>query len=356
MLKDNENVSLPIMLTDAPESTSGPQPFAPDQMVACEECLRTNPPTRVNCIYCGTVLPLNETTASLQKPTLRRLEKWELGYNNILVLSSANAPATPAESALAEAADLLKLAPDDLVRIISRGLPLPLARAATLDEASLVERRLAGLGIQTRIVADVDLGVNETGPVRIRAMEFDETGFRAYQAPESLPVEVRWTELGLVVVGRLITTRVEMKEQQAAHAENRILDSSEFFSDEVVFEFYAANQPSPFRVAATSFDFSSLGQRKRLVSGENMTTLLEIFREHAAHVEVDDSYTSLRKVLEPVWPTEQQNESSGWRRERPGKYSIGSIIEKNNETQFMRYSLLRHYAHQEKRASPNENS
>jgi hypothetical protein len=109
-------------------------------------------------------------------------------------------------------------------------------------------------------------------------------------------------------------------------------------------------------VAANSFDFSALGPRKRLVSGENMTTLLEIFREHAAHVEVDDSYTSLRKALEPVWPTEQQNESRGWRRERPGKYSIGSIIEKNNETQFMRYSLLRHYLHLEKRASPNENT
>ena len=74
-----------------------------------------------------------------------------------------------------------------------------------------------------------------------------------------------------------------------------------------------------------------------------MSTLLEIFRERSPQAVVDESYKSLRKVLEPVWSTEQQNESGGWRRERPGKYSIGSVNEKNNETQFMRYSLLRRY-------------
>ena len=31
------------------------------------ECLRTNPPTRVNCIYCGALLPLNETYSQLTK-------------------------------------------------------------------------------------------------------------------------------------------------------------------------------------------------------------------------------------------------------------------------------------------------
>jgi hypothetical protein len=348
LLKDNENVPLSILPSDGSDSTSGPQPFARDQMVACEQCLRTNPPTRVNCIYCGTVLPFNETTVKLQKPTLRRLEKWELGYNNLLI-PTADPVADPAESDLAEAANVLKLSPSDVVNIISRGLSLPLARAATLDEASLVQRRLRDLGIETRIVADVDLGVKETGPIRIRAIEIDETGFRIIQTSES-SLKIGWTDLILIVVGRLISTRVELKEQKTARAENLILDSSEFFSDEPVLEFYAQTQPGAFRISATSFDFSCLGPRKVLVSGENMTTLLETFRERSQRAVVDDSYGSLRKLLEPVWPTEQQNESSGWRRERPGKYSIGSMNEKNNETQFMRYSLLRRYLLLETRA------
>ena len=346
MLKDNENVPLSILSPDSPDSTSGPQPFAREEMVACEQCLRTNPPTRVNCIYCGTALPLNEGTVNLQKPTLRRLEKWELGFNNILIPPVD--PLTVAkESDLAEAASILKLPPSDLDRILSKGLSMPLARAATLDEATLVQRRLRDLQIETRIVADVDLGVSETGPIKVRSVKLDENGFCILQAPDSPPMQIAWSELTLIVVGRLISNRVELKEQKTGRAENRILDSSEFFSDEAVLEFYTANQPGAFRIAANSFDFSCLGSRKSLVSGENMTTLLEIFRERSPRAIVDESYGSLRKVLEPVWPAEQQNESGGWRRERPGKYSIGSVNEKNNETQFMRYSLLRRFLHSE---------
>jgi hypothetical protein len=179
--------------------------------------------------------------------------------------------------------------------------------------------------------------------MRVRAIEFDEAGFRVIQTSESPSARLAWSDLILIVVGRLISARVELKEQQTARAENRILDSSEFFSDEAVMEFYAQNQPGAFRVTANSFNFSCLGTKKGFLAGENMATLLEMFRERSPLALVDESYKSLRKVLEPVWSTEQQNESGGWRRERPGKYSIGSVNEKNNEMQFMRYSLLRRY-------------
>jgi hypothetical protein len=344
--KDNENVPLPMLTSDVPDSTPGLQPFAREQMVACEQCLRINPPTRVNCMYCGALLPLNETTTNLQKPTLRRLEKWELGYNNLLVPHAVEL----AESGLAEAANVLKLSPADLTAIISSDVPLPLARTATLEEASLVQRRLRVFGIETRIIADAELGVNEAGPMRVRSIEFDEAGFRVVQTSESPSFRIAWPELILIVVGRLFSTRVELKEEKSARAENRILDSSEFFSDERVMEFYARNQPGAFRIAENGFDFSCLGSLKRLVAGENMSTLLETFRERSPLAVVDESYKSLRKLLEPVWSTEQQNESGGWRRERPGKYSIGSVNEKNNETQFMRYSLLRRYLLLEARA------
>lgn len=348
MLKDNENVPFPIT-SDGPDSTPGLEPFARDQMVACHECLRTNPPTRVNCLYCGALLPLNEATTNLQKPTLRRLEKWELGYNNLLV-PPAEPVTNPAESELSEAATVLKLSPSVLSGIISSGVPLPLARTATLEEASLVQGRLRDFGITTRIIADAELGVNEAGPMRVRAMELDEGAVRLIKTSESPSVRIAWPELILVVVGRLFSTRVELKEEKSSRAENRILDSSEFFSDEAVMEFYAQSHTGASRIAANGFDFSCLGPRKRLVAGENMATLLDIFRERSPLAVVDESYKSLRKMLEPVWSTEQQNESGGWRRERPGKYSIGSVNEKNNETQFMRYSLLRRYLLLEARA------
>ena len=142
---------------------------------------------------------------------------------------------------------------------------------------------------------------------------------------------------------RLTIKRVELKERKGGRAENSILDSSEFVTDETVVDLYTRKQTMPYRIAANSFDFSCLGSSKGLLAGQNLIRLLQLFRERAPQVEFDDSFNSVRKTLEPVWPSNQQNESSGWRRERPGKYSIGSVMVLNNEMQFSRYSrLLRH--------------
>ena len=147
----------------------------------------------------------------------------------------------------------------------------------------------------------------------------------------------------MLVVGRLIVKRVELKEQKGARAENRLLDASEFVTDEVLVDFYTKEQPVPYRVKAYSFDFSCLGKDKGLLASENILTLLNLIRDRAPNAKYDDSFNSSRKALDAVWPPEQQNESSGWRRERPGKYSIGSVTELSNEMQFLRYSRLRYH-------------
>jgi hypothetical protein len=335
--KDNENVPLPVWTSE--ESNAAPAPFTPDQMVRCDECLRANPPTRVNCLYCAALLPHNETTVNLQKPALRPLEKWEQGYNNILRPPVANLTATQ----LTEASDLLRLRLEDLSRILAATLPLPLARAATLDEALLVQRRLNLLGIDSSIMPDAEQSTDAAGTVKVRALEIDEAGIYAYQSQEAPFIPVSWPDLVLIVVGRLIVKRVELKEGRGKRAENSILDSSEFVTDETVVDFYTRQQATPYRIAANSFDFSCLGSSKGLLAGENISRLLQLFRERAPQVAYDDYFNSVHKTLEPVWPPEQQNESSGWRRERPGKYSIGSVMEVNNEVQFSRYSRLRHY-------------
>ncbi len=338
MHKDNEIVPLPTRTNDEPQDLA-PAPFAPDQMVRCDECLRANPPTRVNCLYCAAVLPHNETNINLQKPALRPLEKWEQGYNNILLPPVANLTAAD----LAQAADLLRLRPEDLNLILSSETPLPLARAATIDEAQLVERRLKLLGIESNIMPDAEPGTDSSGVIKVRALEIDGSGIYAYQSPEAPFIQVRWSDLVLLVVGRIVLKRVEMKERKGRRSENNILDSSQFFTDEIVADLYTRSQALPFRFAANSFDFSCLQSNKSLLAGENIARLLQLFCAYATGVEYDDSFNSVRKILELVWPSEQQNESSGWRRDRPGKYSIGSIMELTNEMQFSRYSRLRHH-------------
>ena len=325
-------------------------------MVRCDECLRANPPTRVNCLYCGTVLPLTETTVNLQKPVLRPLEKWEQGYNNILLPGPANGSTQISDPDLREAAALLRLRSEDLTLILSSQTALPLARAATIDEASLVQRRLSSLGIDSCIVPDTETGRDATDPVRVRAIEIDDAGIYAFQTPETPTIRVLWSDIVLLVVGRLTVKRVELKEQKAGRAENRILESSEFASDERVVDFYTKEQAAPYRIKANSFDFSCLTENKGLVASENLSKLVNLLREHAPQAEYDDSYNSLRKALGAVWAPEQQNETSGWRRERPGKYSVGSVTELSNEMQFLRYSRLRYYFVVERLTKANDDA
>lgn len=355
MPKDNEN--FPFLTADGPAEGSVRQSFTPEQMVRCDECLRANPPTRVNCLYCAAVLPLNDTVINLQKPALRPLEKWERGYNTILLPRPANVPSIdPGEAALAEAADALRLTAADLARILSFNMPLPLARAATIDEAELVERRLTRLEIGTMVVSDAELGLDGTGPIKVRAIDVDDDGVRAFQTPELPAHQFEWEDLELVVVGRLIVKRVELKEEQTGRSENQILDASEFFTDEAVLDLYTSQQTAPYRIAANSFDFSCLGNRKGLLAGKNLSALLELFREFARQAEFDDSYNSVRKALEAVWPSQQENESRGWHRERPGKYSVGTVTEVNNEFQFQRYSRLRYLVWSKLEATTDEGS
>ena len=312
-------------------------------MIRCEECLRANPPTRVNCLYCAAVLPADDVSIHLKKPTLRPLEKWEQGYNNILW----PLPANLTEAGLGEAAALLRLTPADLTRILDLGMSLPVARASTMDEALLVQRRLERMGVGTRIVPDTELGPEEMTTAKVRAIEIDESGIRAFQTPENPAVQIEWSDIDLLVTGRLITRRFEVNEQKGARPDNSIIGSSEFFTDEPVFELYARALSTPYRFSAHSFDFSCLGETKSLLAAENLDTLLNHFCENAPAAERDESYNRVRKALELVWPSQQQNESSGWRRERPGKYIVGSATETSNETQFVRYSRLRYYLQSE---------
>lgn len=354
MSKDNENIPLPILTTEEEEPAT--EPFAANQMVRCEECLRANPPTRVNCIYCAAVLPANEATVNLQKPALRPLEKWEQGYNNIVLPRPANAAGELAETALREAADILRLRPSEVSLILSSELPLPVARAGTMDEASLVQRRLSNLGIETCIVSDTEPGADTTLPIKVRTIEIDDEGMYASQTPDALTMRILWGDLMLLVVGRLSVKRVEMTEQKRTRGDNRILDSSEFITDETVVDFYTRNESTPYRIASNSFDFSCLGESKGLLARENILTLVKFFRDHAPHVGYDDSFNSMRKPLELVWPSEQQVETSGWRRDRPGKLSLGTVTELTNEMQFLRYSRVRYHFQREKLSKTNDDA
>ena len=329
MPKDNETIRLPEL---GPIEPSEPQGFAPEQMIRCEECLRANPPTRINCLYCNVPLPVTQSSARLRKPVLRPPEKHELGYNTIVLPSNEATPET-----VSDAASFLKMKPEDFERILAERLPLPVARTASREEAQLVGDRLTELGFRILTLHD------EGSVTRVRSLAFDDAGLVINPGRITNEVDVLWSDVVLLVAGRLIEKRVEVKEVKSRRAENEILDTSELFSDEAVIDLYLSINSDTWRMSANGFDFSCLGAEKSLLANENFTRLQRLLITKATVARVDDSYNRRRSLLDLTWGPEQETKSSGWRRERPGRLSIGMPTIHNNESQFTRYSRLLYY-------------
>ena len=335
MPKDNENI--PFL---GPIEPSEPQGFTAEQMIRCEECLRANPPTRVSCLYCVAPLPMTEAAARLRKPVLRPPEKHQLGYNNILL--PADQVAT--EEVISEAAALLKLSAENVRELMSQSVPMPVARTASREEAELVTARLRDLGLDCLALGDEELGLSfsDNSVKRVRSMTFDDERLTIYQAGAAEVTEAAWADIVLIVPGRLFETRLEIKERKTRKTENEILDTSEFFKDETVIDFYTARHSSTWRVSAAGFDFSCLGREKALVANENIGKLRSLIISKAVNAKVDDSYARMRSLLELAWGTQPEMQPGGWRREGPGKLSVGVATTRSNESQFTRYSRLRY--------------
>lgn len=316
--------------------------FSPDQMVRCEECLRANPPTRTGCLYCAAPLPATQaSTPLLRGPTLRKPGSRESGFN--LILSPACSPAGFTEESLARMAELLRLETEELLRIVEAGETLPLTRAATLDEASLLESGLRALGANVFTVADQDLALEECEPKRLRAIEIKEDALVFHPAGSDAGWEAAWTDISLLIAGRLFMRRVEVEERRGRASEGEIVEARELSADEAVLDIYAGGRDGNARVLAHRFDFSCLGQHKSLLAAENFSKLAAVLRERAARAHYDDSYGRLRHALNAAWPLEEQTGSGGLRRSRPGRLNTETVTTSDNERQFTRYSRLRHH-------------
>ena len=345
MPKDSEN----IPIVELPSQPTEPSGFSPQQMVRCDECLRANPPTRVNCLYCGLALPVNDASVALAKPSLRPLESWEQGYNCIALSLQDR---EPSEELSNQVAALLRLEPGAIHRLLATKRDLPLARSATPEEAALIERRLSELGWKTITVPDSELRIESAPPMRLRRFELRETDFLAYQILGTEGTPIDWEAISLIVVGRLFVKQVQLRERKRRRPENEILDSSEVASDDSVVDIYVREQPESWRVTASAFDFSCLGANKALLAGENFPRLIELIRGRAPNAEINESYQSVRHCLELAWPAEQRSQSAGMRL-RGSKYSTSQIISTNSEPQFTRYSRLCDYLKKKSLVQPS---
>jgi hypothetical protein len=314
--------------------------FAPEQMVRCEECLRANPPTRTACLYCAAPLPRTEASALLRQPALRRLEDWESGYSLIFLPHSRQ---RITEESLLKMTELLRLKMEELLHITEAAEPLPLALAATVEEAALIEERLRALGADTLTLADTELALGDAAPKRLRSLALESGALIARTVGGDESLSLAWEEISLLVAGRLFERRVEVEERRGRGSENEIVEARELSADEAVLDIYADGLRGSARIVAHSFDFSCLGPQKKLVAAENFSKLIEALGASAARAAYDDSYNRLRHALGSVWPLEEHTGSGGLRRARPGRLNTETVTTSSNERQFTRYSRLRNY-------------
>ena len=312
-----------------------PRRFEPDELVACERCARANAPTRMNCLYCGALLPVTEQSAALRRPALRKMEEWERGFNVVLhPESSAAAPET-----IEEVASLLRLDAARFSEIIETGRPLPVARAASSEEAELIVGRLAARGLAAEVFTDEALAHT---PTRVRALALDADALVCMPIAEAESARVAWDEVALLVEGRVVTRRVEFEERSKLTGRGQLVEAREVASDEAVLDIYtSAEEGEGFRVMADGFDYSCLGERKGLLARDNFKTLVSELRARAPRAAFDDEYARLRGQLSCVWPPAERTESGGLRRDRPGRLNTESVTVVSNESQFTRYARLR---------------
>lgn len=329
---------------DAATSATDRRAFKRDELIACERCGRASPPTRMKCLYCGATLPADAGGEDRRRPALKRLEEWERGFNVLLVPRDGEDSYLRGD-ALAEAASLARLKPEQLGEMLAAQRVLPLARTGVREEIELLERRLKGLGLNVEVVADEELAVESEPPRRVRKIEFDEDGVTGLSVVSGESQRASWDEVVVIVVGRIFKKRIEVEERLKRRAASEVVESRELVEDEAVVDLHFTNAPAGWRVTASGFDYSCLGARKSLLASENFARLCEEFRARAGGAAFDDSYRRVRHLLQFAWSPTEQREAGGVRRAGPGRVSSEAVTRVSNEAQFTRYSrLLRHFA------------
>lgn len=338
-MTEDEEQKLSESFAQAAQTSRG---FAPEEMVVCEACRRANPPTRAGCLYCGARLPVSVAGAALRRPVLKSLEEWERGVNVVLLPSRASMLKEPLTGeALAGASALLRLEEERVREMSAAGVALPVARAASKEEAALVADRLRALGFAVEVFDDEELSPSSLPTRRARALELGVEALTLRASAESEAERVAWSDVLLFVAGRVFERRVEVAEQrERLGAQSEIVEAREFVSDEAVLDIYAA-RGAGWRVAADGFDYSCLGARKGLLVAQNFETLKQALRERATEADFDEDYARVRHLLQAAWPPAERTEAQGVRRGRGHRLNTQAATVVTNEAQFTRYSRLR---------------
>ena len=303
--------------------------FAPEDLRKCDACGKPNAPNRVACLYCGA-----EFAGAPRRLEIREVESWENGFNVVLTGVSD----VDVDQVANSLASTLGVESSVLLSLLGSGKSLPIARLESDELATAIGRSLEELGIASRVVSDELLAV-ATPHVRLRSITFhgEELKLNNFNSDESVVLDRG--ELALIVSGVAYESRTEAMEQRKRGATKR-LSESQTSQDQSFIDLYSRGNAIGWRIPSSGFDFSSLGDEKSLLVGENLGRLVTKLTAFAPDAKLVDDYLDVRALLEHIWPSEHRREVFGFQRSSFARKDLSSQTTSNNATQVSKYSRL----------------
>jgi hypothetical protein len=311
--------------------------FAPDEMVVCGDCSRSNPPVRATCLYCGGVLAADKIDLALAKVNFQRPDTWEDGFS--LVYSGES---QVSEAVMSSAAEILQTSSDDLAKMLNAGAGMPLVYLRSLPDSGLLGSRLSDIGFQCAVVGD-DLLQADVPPTRVRRIRFDESCVRLEAFNTGAVTEVQFAENVLIVAGALVktSTTVAGKMKKGAVIGG---DETLSYADEQVIDIYPEADVYGFRIRPAGFDFSCLGPNMHRLASTNMAELVAKLRSCLTSVKFIDNFRSASPLLNDIWPLELKRQSSEIKRGTFGGVRKQTLTVFDNSHQFTKFSRMqRHF-------------
>ena len=317
-------------IRDLPLTSQSPA-FPPDAMIACKGCSRTNPPNRLNCIYCGRDLDNPVVKTGSVNLSLRVAEDWEPGHN--LILTSADgADVDAASKVLALDAELVS-------DIVNSGLPLPVLRLAIRSEADLVEQHLAESKMTVRVISDETLGAGNL-PRRLRRIEFtDENHIALVTFNDNERITHSVDDVVLFVTGIIQKNETETRAKRKKRS-FKMIDETSTSSDMSVIDIYARNDARGYRVVTNGFDFSSLGEDMAATAASNVKLLVDKLERSCRAARMVESYNKVSRLLEPSWPAERSMNFLGVRHGASASAGFSRVEISDNVVQFTKFSRM----------------
>jgi len=317
--------------------TENPRGFAPSDLIECRKCGRKNPPDRTGCLYCGHDFENGLLNTTVARVSYKSPEPWEDGFSIVFAGDRKQENLD-----LSVAADLLRLNESSLKEMLSIGCPVPLIYLRSLNDAQLLGSRLSEAGFDCAVVGD-DLLQSSTPPTRLRTITFIEKNAVFVDFNTLKQFDIDLDERILIVIGSITRTSMERsgKVKKRAFATSTEVHS---VTDETVIDLYPKSDVFGFRLRASGFDFSGLGDRMKQFASSNVAEMLDQLRVRFRSAIFIDGFRATVPLIADIWPPVETHQATEVSRGTLGGVHKRSLNVMDNTKQFTRFSRLqRHF-------------